>query len=92
MGALLAKLMSRFGRRISVLTSLRIDYPVGRSGARFEALLPAFALRDYDPTQLRFFVIQDDDGNRYPAMIEDLSPLVDDDSQLTIRGVVVAGW
>ena len=84
--------MTRFGKRISVLSSLRIDYPVGRGGARFEALLPSAALHPFDTTQLRFFVVQDDEGNRYPAMIEQVSPQGEVDELSSIVGVVVAGW
>lgn len=88
----LAKLMTRFGRRISVLSSLRIEYPVGRGGARFEALLPTAALHPHDTSQLRFFVVQDDAGNRYPAMIEQALPQGEVDELTVIFGVVVAGW
>jgi hypothetical protein len=84
--------MTRFGKRISVLSSLRIEYPVGRSGARFEALLPTAALHHCDTSQLRLFVVQDDEGNRYPAMIEQASPQGEVDELTVISGVVVAGW
>ena len=54
--------MTRFGKRVGVLVSLRIEYPVGRDGARFEAMLASDDLRIYDTSQLRFFVVQDDAG------------------------------
>jgi hypothetical protein len=84
--------MTRFGKRVAVLTALRVEYPVGRDGARFEALLATADLLPHDTTQLRFFVVQDDAGNRYPAMIDRTSPGAGDDSLTTIIGVVVAGW
>ena len=84
--------MSRFGKRIAVLTSLSVDYPVGRDGARFEAQLPTSALLAHDTRQLRYFVIQDDLGNRYPAMIEETAPVAEQLETTRIRGVVVAGW
>ena len=84
--------MTRFGKRISVLSSLRIDYPVGRGGACFEAVLPSAALHGFDTSALRFFVVQDDAGNRYPAMIKQASPLGEVDELTAIAGVVVAGW
>ncbi|MES1173127.1 MAG: hypothetical protein ABUL62_02270 [Myxococcales bacterium] len=84
--------MNRFGKRLAVLLALRIEYPVGRDGARFEALLATTALREHDPKRLRYFVVQDDAGNRYPAMIEHTALLVDDDTLTMIFGVVVAGW
>ena len=84
--------MTRFGKRVAVLAMLRIDYPVGRDGALFEALLSTTDLRQHDLTQLRFFVVQDDAGNRYPAMIDRSSVSEDDDALTLIGGVVVAGW
>jgi hypothetical protein len=88
----LAKLMSRFGKRIALLEGLQIAYPVGRDGARFEAFLPTAALAAHETSQLRFFVVHDDLGNRYPAMIDHASVLVDNTELTAIRGVVVAGW
>lgn len=85
----MAKLLTRSGRRLCVLESLIIEHPVRRSGARFQALLPAFALQGLDPARLRFFVVQDDDGNRYAAMIDQISSA--DGELLEIRGAVVAG-
>jgi hypothetical protein len=88
----MAKLLNRFGRRLCVLESLRIAYPVGRAGARFEALLPVEALSTIDITALRHFVIQDDSGNRYPAIIEPILLAHDErDSFVAICGMVVAG-
>jgi hypothetical protein len=84
--------MTRFGKRVAILSALRIEYPVGRDGARFEALSATADLRGHDLTQLRFFVIQDDAGNRYPAMIERALPSVADEAVTTIMGVIVAGW
>jgi hypothetical protein len=84
--------MTRFGKRVASFASLRIDYPVGREGARFEGLLPTSALRAHDLTQLRFFFVQDDTGNRYPAMIEHSALSVDNEALTAIFGVVVAGW
>lgn len=88
----LAKLMTRFGKRVAVFAALRIEYPVGRAGARFEGLLPTAALRQHDLSQLRFFFVQDDAGNRYPAMIENSSVSAEDEAFTAISGVVVAGW
>jgi hypothetical protein len=84
--------MTRFGKPVAVLAALRIEYPVGREGARFEALLATADLRQHDLTQLRFFVVQDDVGNRYPAMIDHCLSASDDETLTTIAGVVVAGW
>ncbi len=84
--------MTRFGKRIAALDELHIAYPVGRDGARFEALLPSAALAAHETNQLRFFVVQDDLGNRYPAMIDHASALPENAELTTIRGVVVAGW
>ena len=88
----MAKLMTRFGKRVGALKALHIEYPVGRDGARFEAVLASEDLLPHDTTQLRFFVIHDDAGNRYPAMIDRTWPGAGDDSLTTIVGVVVAGW
>jgi hypothetical protein len=76
---------------LGVLESLHIEAPVGRSGARFEAVLPTFALQGIDPGRLRYFVIEDDEGNRYPAMIDQLVALLEDPELTRIAGVVVAG-
>ncbi len=84
--------MTRFGKRVGALSALSIEYPVGRDGARFEAVLAAADLAAHDTGQLRFFVVQDDAGNRYPAMIEHARPAPDDAAQTVIVGVVVAGW
>ena len=84
--------MTRFGKRVGVLSWLRIDYPVGRDGARFEACLAAADLRPHDTSQLRFFVVQDDAGNRYPAMIERTASVLGNDALTSIVGVLVAGW
>ncbi len=72
----LARLLNRFGQRLCVLEHLQIEYPVGRAGSRFEALLPASLLSSVDLTALRHFVVQDQGGNRYPAVIErvDVAP------------------
>jgi len=85
-----AKLLNRFGRRLAGLTDLKLEYPVGRGGARFEAWLVAGALYNLDTTQLRFFVILDEQGDAYPAMIDYVAPAQDDCALIQIRGVVVA--
>jgi hypothetical protein len=73
-----------------VLEHLTIEYPVGRSGSRFEAFLPTRILASVDITALRHFVLLDDSGNRYPAVIEHVSESRDDDTDfVAIRGVVV---
>jgi hypothetical protein len=86
----MAKLLNRFGRKLAALTDLKIEYPVGREGARFEAWLVAGALYNLDTAQLRFFVILDDRGDDYPAMIDYVAPSESDLEQILIRGVVVA--
>ena len=86
----MAKLLNRFGRRLAVLTELNIEYPVGRDGARFQAWLVAGALYNLDTTQLRFFVILDDRGDEYPAMIDQVAPSQSDLQLILIGGVVVA--
>jgi hypothetical protein len=86
----MAKLLNRFRRRLAVLTDLKLEYPVGREGARFEAWLVAGALYNLDATQLRFFVILDDQGDDYPAMIDYVGPSESDLELILIRGVVVA--
>jgi hypothetical protein len=85
-----AKLLNRFGRRIATLTALSIEYPVGRSGARFEARLEADALYNLDTGQLGFFVMQDDEGDRFAAMIDHVAPSDADPRWSVIRGVLVA--
>lgn len=87
----MAELLNRFGRRIGQLTGLEIEYPVGRSGARFQARLASDALEGLDTNRLRFFVIQDENGQRFPAMIEQVTRLPEDGRMTTISGVVVAG-
>lgn len=84
--------MTRFGKRVAVFATLRIDYPVGRAGARFDGLLPTAALLGHDLSQLRFFVVQDDAGNRYPAMIERSALSAENETLSAVSGVVVAGW
>jgi hypothetical protein len=86
-----ALLLNRFGRRIGVLTALEIDYPVGREGTRFRAQLASDALEGLDPHRLRFFLVQDDSGKRFPAMIEHIARLPEDARVTSIAGVVVAG-
>lgn len=87
----MAHLLNRFGRRIGVLTALEIDYPVGREGARFRARVASDALEGLDTNRLRFFLVQDESGQRFPAMIDDLARLPEDGRVTTISGVVVAG-
>lgn len=87
----MAELLNRFGRRIGTLTALQIDYPVGRSGTRFQARLASDALEGLNTNQLRFFVVQDDSGQRFPAMIERVARLPEDGRVTSISGVVVAG-
>lgn len=87
-----ARLLNRFGRRLCVLEHLNIDYPVGRAGSRFEAFLPTSMVRSVDLMALRFFVILDDSGNRYPAVIEQVAlpeESASDTDFVAIRGVVV---
>ena len=84
--------MTRFGKRIGALSALSIEYPVGRGGARFAAIVASSALQPFDTSQLRFFVVQDDAGNRYPAMLDHVAALADDSETTRISGVVVAGW
>jgi hypothetical protein len=73
-----------------MLEHLSIEYPVGRAGSRFEALLPTRILPTIDLTALRHFVVLDDSGNRYPAVIEHVSPSTDDETEfVAISGVVV---
>jgi len=83
-------LLNRHGRRVAVLTALEIDYPVGRDGARFQARLASDALAGLDTTRLRFFVIEDDVGRRYPALIEGVTPLPEDGRVSSISGMLVA--
>jgi hypothetical protein len=73
------------------MRSLNIGHPVGRSGARFEALVSRDSLCGLDTTRLRFFVVEDDDGKRYPAMIEQVSPVEGNEQLARLCGVVVAG-
>jgi len=86
-----AELLNRFGRRIGVLTALEIDYPVGRDGARFRARLASDALEGLDTDRLRFFLVQDESGKRFPAMIDQVARLPEDGRVSSIGGVVVAG-
>jgi hypothetical protein len=86
-----AELLNRFGRRIGVLSGLEIDYPVGRSGTRFRARLASDALEGLDTSRLRFFLVQDDSGQRFPAMIDHAVRLPEDGRVTSIAGVVVAG-
>jgi hypothetical protein len=70
-----ARLLNRFGKRLCTLEHLSIEYPVGRA---------------VDLMALRHFVVQDDSGNRYPAVIEQVSLAADEEVELVaIRGVVV---
>lgn len=87
----MAELLNRFGRRIGVLTALEIDYPVGRDGARFRARLASDALEGLDTDRLRFFLVQDESGKRFPAMIDQVARLPEDGRVSSIGGVVVAG-
>ncbi len=87
----MAELLNRFGRRIAVLTALEIDYPVGREGTRFQACVASDALLGLDTNRLRFFLVQDDSGKRFPAMIDHLARLPEDGRVTSIGGVVVAG-
>ncbi|MEO7035286.1 MAG: hypothetical protein ABI548_15295 [Polyangiaceae bacterium] len=86
----MARLLNRFGRRLAVLRELRIEHPVARSGARFEAWLASDTLQGLDLSQLRFFVIEDEAGDVYPAMIDHAAPEPADPRISVIRGVVVA--
>ena len=85
-----ARLLNRFGKRLCVLEHLNIQYPVGRAGSRFEALLPTHIVPSLDLTALRHFVVLDDSGNRYPAVIEHVSTANDEETEfVAIRGMVV---
>lgn len=86
----LALLLNRFGRRLAELRELRIEQPVGRAGSRFEALLWSDTLNGLDTAQLRFFVLEDDEGDRYPAMIDHAAPLREDARISVLRGALVA--
>jgi hypothetical protein len=86
-----AELLNRFGRRIGVLTELAIDYPVGRDGSRFQARVASDTLEGLDTSRLRFFLVQDDSGKRFPAMIDHVARLPEDGRVSSIGGVVVAG-
>lgn len=86
----LAKLLTRFGRQIAPLASLNISYPVGRSGARFEALLPTVALERVELGKLLRFVVQDEAGCCFPAMIEHVATSPALPGWSVIRGVLVA--
>ncbi|MEI9938730.1 MAG: hypothetical protein WDO69_16045 [Pseudomonadota bacterium] len=87
----MAELLNRFGRRLGVLTALEIEYPVGRDGARFQARLASDALEGLDTSRLRFFLVQDESGKRFPAMIDQVVRLPEDGRVTAISGVVVAG-
>ena len=50
----------------------------------------AGALYNMDTAQLRFFVILDDQGDDYPAMIDYVAPSQSDLELILIRGIVVA--
>jgi len=86
-----AELLNRFGRRIGLLTALEIAYPVGRSGSRFQARMASDALEGLDTSRLGFFLVEDDSGKRYPAMIDQVGRLPEDGRLTGIGGVVVAG-
>ena len=87
----MAELLNRFGRRIGLLTALEIAYPVGRSGSRFQARMASDALEGLDTSRLGFFLVEDDSGKRYPAMIDQVGRLPEDGRLTGIGGVVVAG-
>jgi hypothetical protein len=86
-----AELVNRFGRRIAVLIALEIDYPVGRAGTRFRARMASDALEGLDTSRLRFFLVQDESGQRFPAMIDVVARSAEDGRVTAIAGVVVAG-
>jgi len=85
-----AELLNRFGRRIARLSTLEIDYPVGREGSRFRARLASDTLEGLDTTRLRYFCVQDEAGQRFPAMIDQVTRLPEDSRVSCIGGVVVA--
>ncbi|MEI9948788.1 MAG: hypothetical protein WDO74_07340 [Pseudomonadota bacterium] len=87
----MAELLNRFGRRIGLLTALEIDYPVGREGTRFQARVASDALAGLDTNRLRFFLIEDESGKRFPAMIDRVARSPEDDRVTSIGGVIVAG-
>jgi hypothetical protein len=86
-----AELLNRFGRRIARLSTLEIDYPVGREGTRFRARLASDTLEGLDTARLRYFWVQDENGQRFPAMIDQVTRLPEDGRVSCIGGVVVAG-
>jgi len=86
-----AALLNRFGRRIARLSTLEIDYPVSREGTRFRAQLASDTLEGLDTTRLRYFCVQDDSGQRFPAMLDQVTRLPEDGRVTCIGGVVVAG-
>jgi len=86
-----AELLNRFGRRIARLEALEIAYPVGREGTRFRAQLASDTLEGLDTTRLRFFLVQDESGQRFPAMIDSVTVLAEDPRVSIVCGVVVAG-
>jgi hypothetical protein len=63
---------------------------VGRAGTRFEALLETGALYGLDTSKVGFFVVQDDSGNQYPAMIDYVAAVSEEQQTTLIAGVVVA--
>ena len=86
----MTQLLNRFGRRLARLSVLEIDYPVGRAGTRFRARLASDALEGLDTTRARFFVVEDEHGQRFPAMIDQVDRLPEDGRIACIAGVVVA--
>jgi len=70
---------------------LEIDYPVGRGGSRFQARVASDALEGLDTNRLRFFLVEDENGKRFPAMIDRVVRLPEDSRISSIAGVVVAG-
>ena len=86
----MTELLNRFGRRIARLSELDIDYPVGRAGTRFRARLASDALEGLDTTRVRFFVVEDEHGQRFPAIIDEVNRLPEDGRIACIAGVVVA--
>jgi len=85
------ELLNRFGRRIALLDALEIEYPVGRGGTRFRARLASDPLEGLDTARLRYFLIEDAHGRRFPAMIDQLDRCPEDARITSIGGVVVAG-
>jgi len=86
----MAELLNRFGRRLARLSGLEIDYPVGRAGTGFRAQLASDTVEGLDTARLRYFLVEDDQGQRFPATITRVCRTAEDGRLSCITGVVVA--